>query len=201
VTTVADALIYELSLASFGASVRAAVRGLWRGETDQGQFVDQMTSAISRGIEQAWIEGAGECGIGRDERTPEETAALRAIQDRSIGAIQSFGVTISQATRADGAKLGPHLSRAESWTNRYNEARNQARAMACADVKYRWDLGEADHCSSCLKLSGKIKRASQWAAADVRPQHSALECGGFKCACGFTRTDEPLSRGRIPGIP
>ncbi len=92
-------------------------------------------------------------------------------------------------------------SRHGMWVNRYSEARNQARAMACADAKFAWRLGNTDHCSTCLKMANKVKRASQWAKADVRPQHPSLACKGFKCQCEFRKTDDPLSRGRIPSMP
>lgn len=200
-TTVADLLVRELSVASYGASIRAAVRGLWRGDIDQSAFIDTMLSAINRGLEQAWREGARECGIGPDERTTQEEAALVQLQNRSIASVQSFGIAISQATRADGALLRPHLNRAASWTNRYNEARNLARSMACADQKFTWVLGPTEHCSSCLKMAGKVKRASQWDAREIRPQHPDLECGGWRCQCQLQQTDAPLSRGPLPGLP
>ncbi|MGH9158210.1 MAG: hypothetical protein ACRD1K_20770 [Acidimicrobiales bacterium] len=200
-TTVADVLVHELSLASYQASIRAAVRGLWNGALGEIEFVDSMISASARGTEQAWREGAKECGVGPDERTPQEEAALVAIQNRNLAALRSFATTIAGATRASGAPLQPHLNRAELWVNRYNEARNQARAMACADQKYAWEVGPTEHCGTCLKMNGKVKRASTWAEADIRPQHPNLECGGFRCQCSFRQTSDSLSRGPLPGMP
>ncbi|KKN73388.1 hypothetical protein LCGC14_0400910 [marine sediment metagenome] len=200
-TTVADQLVYELTLASYQGSIRAAVRGLWNGSLTEGGFVDTMTSATERGLEQAWREGAAECGIGPEDRSKEEKDALRSLQNRNLGSIRSFGTAISARGKAEGEKLGPHLTRASMWVNRYNEAKNQARAMACADQKYAWRLGNTDHCSTCLKMADKVKRASQWAKADVRPQHSSLECKGYRCQCEFEQTETPLSRGRIPSMP
>lgn len=200
-TTIANELVHELTLASYGASIRAAVRGLWNGAIDEFGFVDTMISATFRGLEQAWTEGAKECGVSADERSPEEETALAAIISRNTGAVRSFATSIAARSKAEGKPLGPHLSRAGMWVNRYNEARNQARAMACADQKYQWQLGLTDHCSSCLKLSGKVKRASAWDKFDIRPQSTRLECKGYRCQCQFVKTDAPISRGRMPSIP
>ena len=200
-TTLADYLVAELTLASYQLSIRAAVRGLWNGALTEGGFIDTMTSATERGLEQAWQEGAAECGIGPEDRSKEEKTALRLLKNRNLGSIKSFGTAISVRSKAEGEKLGPHLTRASMWVNRYSEAKNQARAMACADQKFAWRLGNTDHCSTCLKMADKVKRASQWAKADVRPQHSSLECKGYRCQCEFQPTDAPLSRGRIPGMP
>jgi hypothetical protein len=200
-TTLADYIVTELSLTSFQGGIRSAVRGLWTGALSEGDFADSMTTSIERGLEQAWAEGAKECGVSPADRSDEEKDALQSLQNISFGAIRSFGTTIAAGSKANGKKLGPHLGRAGMWVNRYSEARNQARAMACADSKYAWRLGQTDHCSTCLKMAGKVKRASQWAKAGVRPQHPDLECKGFRCQCSFAPTDAPLSRGRIPGMP
>lgn len=200
-TTIADQFVAELTMASFQGGIRSAVRGLWSGALSEGDFLDSMTTSIERGLEQAWVEGAKECGIGPEDRSDEEKDALQSLQNRSFGAISSFGTTIAAGSKANGKKLGPHFTRASMWVNRYSEAKNQARAMACADSKYAWRLGPTDHCSTCLKMADKVKRASQWADADVRPQHPSLECKGFRCQCEFSPTDAPLSRGRIPSMP
>ncbi len=199
--TVADEIVYELSLASYQGSIRSAVRGLWSGALSEGEFHNSMTIATERGLEQAWVEGAKDCGVGPDERSDAEIDALQELQNRNFGSITPFGISISAKSKAEGGKLGPHMSRAGMWTNRYNEARNQAKSMACADQKYAWRLGDTDHCNTCLKLAGKVKRASAWDKFDIRPQSQRLECKGYKCQCSFEQTDEPISKGRMPGIP
>ncbi len=60
------------------------------------------------------------------------------------------------------------------------------------------------NCSSCLKLDGKVKRASWWTENNVLPRVPGapwLACKGWRCQCGLFTTDKPLSRGRMPKLP
>ena len=57
------------------------------------------------------------------------------------------------------------------------------------------------NCSTCLRLDGKVKRASEWEAANLHPQsppNEKLLCRGWRCACVLEPTTEPLSRGPLP---
>lgn len=222
--TVADDIeqraIAYLSSDTFKAGIRAAIRGYYEGLVDQFSFFDSMLSTIERGFEQAWRQGAKECGIAPDERTPEEEAARTDQINRMVPYVQKLigdidaskaRLAADQASKDAGDKplwgfesdTKSHYVevRGEIWANRYNEVLNQAKTMACQDQKLRWDLGPTEHCSSCLKVAGKVKRASQWAAADIRPQHPNLECGGHRCQCQLNPTKEPMSMGRLPSIP
>ena len=72
----------------------------------------------------------------------------------------------------------------ELWVNRYRDVRNQAKVLACKDEKFVWRLGATEnHCSTCPRLDGKVKRGSQWEKSGIRPQNppnTELECGGWK---------------------
>ena len=60
------------------------------------------------------------------------------------------------------------------------------------------------NCNSCLKLDGKVKRASWWTENNVLPRVPGapwLACKGWRCQCGLFPTDKPLSRGRMPKLP
>lgn len=194
----------DKSLATFRASIRAAVRGLWAGQTDLFDFIDMMYSAIRRGYEQAWQDGAKECGIGPRERTPEEDAALSEAIIYNQGFVVKYGDWIAGNTKADGAKLQRALDRAELWVNRYNEVKAKAQVMACQDKKLRWVLGRTErHCNTCRKLHGRVHRASVWRKMDIYPRDTRpgkLECRGFNCDCTLIPTDEPATPGRFPNL-
>ena len=81
------------------------------------------------------------------------------------------------------------------------EVVNLARTMADANQKLVWGLGPTEHCRTCLKLDGKVKRAEVWAAANIRPQSPDLACGGWRCQCTLEPTDAPASPGPLPRIP
>ena len=92
-------------------------------------------------------------------------------------------------------------SRIPMWINTYRDVVNTAKLMAGANVKLIWVLGPTDHCSSCLKLAGKVKRKREWLSAGIQPQSRALECGGFNCQCSLQPTSERASPGRLPSLP
>lgn len=182
---------------AFARNVRAAVRGLWSGVMDYYDFFDAMASAVRYGITNAWNDGAAECGILPNELSPEEQMARQSMITGQMGYINGFASAIEQNSKANGGLLGPLLTRGEMWSNRYNDAKNQARTMACADKKLKWTLGPTEHCKDCARLAGKVKRGSQWT---IRPQSPELECGGFRCQCQLVPTDEPMSKGPLPKI-
>lgn len=196
------AILIEAGPGSFGREIRAAVRGLWRGVFNVGQFFDSMTISIERHFTRAWHEGAKECGVGPDEMTEKEIVELRQLINANLFYIAGFGQAIEAQSKANKGKLGPHMTRANMWVNRYNDVKNQAKLSACGDKKLKWVRNPAkDSCTTCIKLSGKIKRASQWEESGWRPQSQRLKCGGWRCGCSLVPTDEPLSKGPLPSIP
>ena len=98
-------------------------------------------------------------------------------------------------------KLRTAMSRIPMWANRYREVMNTAKTMAGADRKLKWTLGPTEHCESCSKLAGKVKRGSFWIASGIQPQSRALACGGWACQCFLSPTTERASPGRLPRIP
>lgn len=188
------------SQSTFRASIRAAIRSYWKGVFSQSEFEDAMESAITRGFRQAWLEGAKECGItSLDDLTDRETNALQSAILEQIPYI----FNLAEDLNTEG-KLGPLFDRSELWIKRYGEIRIKAKAYACADKPQEWILGKAEHCSSCLKLAGKVKRASYWVDSGILPRNAGagyLECKGFNCDCDLVNTTKPISRGPLPSLP
>lgn len=186
---------------SYRLAVRAAVRGLWTGVFDFSQAYMEMESSIKTYLEWAWREGSEECGILQSEWTMEEWMALRDNIGADLSYLTGFLAVVEQNSRAKKGKLGPLLMRAEMWINRYADARNQAKRMACGNRKLVWMLGPTrDRCRDCLRLAGRVYRAKTWEKWDVRPQSSALACGGWRCLCFFELTDEPYTPGHPPKL-
>ena len=185
-----------MSVSSYQANLRSAVRGFYNGTLSQGQFTDAMESSIRRGLTRAWIEGAKVCGVKQDELTEDELDALQSAIESEFGYIDNFASGIEESE-----KLAALYSRLTKWTNRYTDIENRAKTMACADEKLEWELGAVErHCSTCPRLHGKVKRGSQWTKLGIHPQrppNACLECGGWKCKCRLKRTDKPVSRGSL----
>lgn len=181
-----------MSQNSYRDSIRSAVRGLYRGVMSKTQFKDAMQSAIRRGVIQAWNEGAKECDILPDELSNEEVKAQVTFIDEQSEYISDFADAIKDADHLD-----PMLGRAELWANRYKDAKNKAKGMACSDKKLQWQIGPTEsHCRDCSKYNGRIYRGKTW--GDIRPQSPNLACHGFRCQCQLVPTSSRANSGKPP---
>ncbi len=188
-----------MSVSSYQAGLRSAVRGFYSGTLTQGQFVDALESAIRRGLTQAFIEGAKECGIKQDELTDKELDELTKAIESEYGYIDDFASGVEESE-----KLAALYNRLSMWVNRYSQVKQQASALACGDIKKVWSLGASEHCSSCVRLSGRVKRNSYWQQKGILPRvagASYLKCRGYRCQCTLVTTDSPISRGNLPNLP
>jgi len=189
------ALHYEFSL-------RTAIRELYNSG-DLGAYIDHHSRLIEEQFNRAWREGLRELGLTPEDMTSAEVRRLNELIYEEEGFVLDFAAEILIA-REQQKPIDPYLSRSQTWANRYNSIVNEAKTMAGKDQKLEWVLGVAEHCSSCIKLSGIVKRASVWQNAGIRPQNAPnpmLECGGYNCKCQLVPTTKPGTRGRFPKLP
>lgn len=188
---------------SYSAAIRAGARGLWSGALDYYQAYDTLWLSVEVGLTAAVHEGVSECGIKPSEMSPQEKNMLREAIFNERSYINQLLVDIENGSKERGGKWGAFSVRLGLWVSRYDSLKMKAAAMACGDKKKVWTLGlTKEHCSSCLRLAGKIKRNSYW-LAHVLPQNfpnDRLECKGAG-QCTLEDTDEPLSRGPLPKLP
>lgn len=204
--TKTDVELAELSrkASEYARELRGIARGLWNGSVDFDQAFSLFTSTIRLRLQSAWYAGAKECGVLPAELSPEELTAMGQVIANEDSRVYQFLDWIEQNNKVSGGKFAPVQSRAGTWANRYDDVKGRAMVMACADLKTRWTLGVAEHCSSCVKLAGKVKRNSYWNRTGILPRvpgATYLECRGFNCQCSLVPTDEPLSRGPLPNLP
>jgi len=193
-----------MSVKSYQSDLHQIMRGYWSGFWPRDVFFDLMYAAIDRGLSRAWASGAAKVGIAKDEISGAEQALLSAAIFSEYARIPGLAAFIEQNMRKDGGKLQTVLNRASLWVNRYRDLENRAKVEGEKDPKLRWVLGPTKtHCNTCGKLAGKVKRASWWRdnVMPQQPPNPALECKGWKCGCGLEKTDEPMSRGRMPNVP
>jgi len=191
----------NLTVNSYQKSIMVAVRGLWLGVFNEGQFFTEMVLAVERNIFQAFRDGFAEFGISMDDMSTSEKGAMFRYMSEQVKHIDGLADFVEANSKANDGLLRTSLNRTKIWSNRYLEAKNLARTFASRDANLMWQLGKAEHCGSCLKMEGKVKRGSVWLASGVRPQHEALECGGWRCQCEFIPTSEQATRGPIPSLP
>lgn len=179
-----------------------AIRDLYN-TGDIGAYIDRHAGLIEEQFTRAWNEGMREAGIDPKEMTEEERETLQREITMEENYVLDFAAEILLAA-AEGKPVSPFVSRASVWANRYNSVMNMAKVMAAGNKKMKWVLGPTEHCGSCFKLSGIIKRASTWERAGIRPQNAPnpmLECGGWNCQCQLVFTTEPARRGPFPKLP
>jgi len=193
---------YGMKVAEMAARrIRGLVRGLWAGEIDEPTFIESMMRAVERGVETAWRNGAAQCGISMEDLSEAERAEMERVKQETYAPVATFARQIMEGNRESGTRLRVHLQRAALWTNRFSAAFARAQQMACADKKLKWVLGRTEqHCVDCLRLAGRVYRASTWAKYNIQPQSKLLSCGGWRCDCRFEVTDEPVTPGRPPMI-
>ena len=167
-------------------------------------YIQTHGDLIRQQLTRAWREGMREVGINPDEITEEELARLEGIIKNEEDHVLDFAQGILDARNND-SPVSQFISRASTWANRYNEVRNIAKVMAAANKKFEWILGPTEeHCPSCSKLNGFVKRGSFWDSADIRPQNppnAKLSCGGWNCQCELVETNKPARRGKFPALP
>jgi hypothetical protein len=193
------------SQANYQRDLRRPVRAYWSGAIDRAQFNSTMLAITERGLTRAWMEGIARFGLAPDELTTEETVSLQLKITQGIPAIDRLATRIAANSKAEGGALGPLITIVDgAWGNRYADLKQAGEVLAGADRKAMWVLGVAEHCISCLKLAGKVKRYSFWRAAGVLPRQAGaeyLECKGYRCKCSLKPTRQPLTRGRLPALP
>lgn len=191
----------------YRSDLRGAAWSLWDGTISGPEFLRVVKyQIVPLGLTQAWLDGAAAEGVtGEGDLNPEEKTRLKERITQEKTYVRGFRDYIKDHDKASGSKRSSLDYRLDLWVNRYMDVVNEARVMAGGDKKYKWVwYPDAEHCRSCRKLHGQVRRASFWKDHDCRPQHPSLECmtsagGPTVCKCEFEETDEPLSRGPLPG--
>ena len=187
---------YDYMLGVIRHSVQSVYNG-WMG----GEFVDILQSLINGQMTQAY-RMAWEDDGNTSFFLPD---FLQTALDENIARNTNFDYLYQYYkdiidARVDGTPIDPLLARASLWANRYNEAYNEAAALITAQTggKLVWNLGATEqHCGSCGALDGIVAYATEWELAGVHPQgapNAALECGGWRCDCSLTPTNERKTR-------
>lgn len=189
---------------AFAKSVHAAIRGLWTGNTDQFTFIDSMISTITRYLGQAFDAGAATQNVTPADYTQQEKDARKDYINQQFQFLPGFSQRIQNGNKANDGKLQKWLNQGDNWVNRWEGAFEVAKVAVGDNVPMEWELGPTEHCPSCQKLAGKVKRKNWWYENGILPAQAGatyLKCGGHKCQCQLVKTDKPLSRGRMPNLP
>ena len=179
----AGLVVATKSLADYTRNIRYAIRSYWKGIAGFDSPIDLtigLMDAIQRGFTQAWAAGAAEWGIKPADYTEGERQALQGKINDQFPYVNALANRIVPKSR--GGLLRDAFKEANLFLGRYGEVQNAARVMTGRNAPLEWVLGVAEHCSSCVKLAGKVKRASWWQSNGILPRVPGapyLECRGF----------------------
>jgi len=187
--------------ADYKRNIRSPVYGLWSGKINLSEFIDSMLLGIRVGFTRAWYQGAAECGIKPSELTKTELDKLANEIALETSYVSKVGKDIERNSKAEGGKWAPFQKRLSLWANKYDTVYNMAMPYACKDKKLVWLVNpKKKHCKDCLRMSGRVYRASVWKKYNISPRMRSLACGGFACGCSFEITNAPVTPGRPPAI-
>lgn len=173
--------------------MRRTVSGLFGGQINEFQFVDEFVSMIDNQLHMAWKVGAYDVGVMEEDFVYDDMIHIDTIINNEYQFVLRFAQDIVE-TRDAGGKIDALLARVDLWANRYNEVVAEAHVWFGKKTRLQWVMGGTEeHCETCQKLHGIIAFAEEWNASGVRPQHPPnpnLECQGWRCDCYLDPTDQ-----------
>lgn len=165
-----------------------------------GSFIDIMANLISGQIRQAyqkaWIDSGYQLPL-----PPYMEGAAEAMILNQYDYVDGLYRAIIDA-RVDGTPIDPLLARAKLWAARWNEAYQDGVRLITEKEggNMIWVLGEAEHCETCINLSGIVASAREWTVLGIAPKSQRLKCKGYNCECELvptTKRRSPNAYGRI----
>jgi len=169
-----------------------------------GEFIDIMANLIFGQLQDAYAQALLDNGLSELDMTDEMRAQVDAFVIEEGNHVDELYRDVVDA-RMDGEPIEPLLARASLWSNRWNDMYNAATTTIAAlyGENLMWEYGDTEHCTTCLALNGIVAFASEWEQVDVHPQgppNDRLECGGWKCQCSLTVTNQRRSPRAIDSI-
>jgi hypothetical protein len=154
-----------------------------------GDAIDQRRAhkALLRDLApQVFVEGLREGDLAEDDMDGDDHNFMaEAVADwlaAQLPHVNSFA-TDSAAAKKDKDARPVILARVDLWVNALRDFGSMGKAYAQGNVKGKWQLGDTEHCASCLGYAAmKPRRMSWWLEHDL-PRSSELDCGGFNCQC------------------
>jgi hypothetical protein len=186
----------------YSRTISDLIHDLYRGDIEEGEFVDKMADLIQVQLTRAWNEGMRENDLDpQEDMEPEWQAILDEIILGEYDYVDGFAADIV-AARDEQVDWQSLLSRGDIWANRYNDVVNQS-VITTGNQKLIWIFGDTDHCSTCERLNGIVAWAEEWEESGVVPQsppNGNLECGGWRCQCTLVPTANRHTRNALDAI-
>jgi hypothetical protein len=196
--------IKAYSADKYANDIIESARMYWK-EGIRGNFTTRMNAIIKFGLRDAFDLGAADLGMTPEDYSTQEITVRDEIIAEEKSHVADLLDYIDGLANDPTATFDNSISRLELWGARFDDVRGRAVVLLGQDAKLEWHLGETEqHCRTCSRLDGVVKRASFWQTHGILPKappNDMLECGGWKCDCTLEPTDKPVTRGRMPKVP
>ena len=211
----------------YGQNFRAIIRELWAKRMPLAEAITRIRKLIRRGLPIAWQEGAKEAGAKKQDEFMTQSLELQQIIDNDLSHSINLAMDIERArseqdekdeiarlgapVAAGGKTLDSFISRSNVWVNRFRMTAMVGlvvvgvnlfrRGLVKAPPMAQWVLGIAEHCESCVTLSGVTKPVTVWFETGILPRvpgATYLICRGYNCQCRLRKVEHPATRGKMP---
>ena len=167
-------------------------------EINRRRFGIIMRNELRRFGRRAYEDGLEEGGVNPDNFDNEDNERVLELAQSQSVYVTDLGTTVYK----EGVSEGEVFRRAALWASKSLRLFLHAGINSAArNGTFMWQIGPTEeHCRSCLSANGKVAKFKTWLDRDILPGSSRLLCGGWKCLCKFTRTDQKVTGGlsRIP---
>lgn len=146
---------------------------------------------ISKYSRQAFEDGLIKGGVNE----PPDSDDLNIIASH-VAAQSRYVTGLMDTLFADGITEAQITSKpAQWWVQAVQPMFLEGQASADRNGMYEWVLGVAEHCATCLRLSGQIHRMKDWLRKRLFPGSSELDCHPGECKCGLVKRENVRARG------
>lgn len=154
---------------------------------DRRAFTVTMRSFLRNYGLQAYKDGLRQGGVFVEVLDDEDNADYMGIFVDQNQYINGLADDVYQAKTVNAANAP---MKAFMWGKSLQAFLNSGTLAANKNAMYVWQLGIAEHCEDCLRLSNQVHRARNWKARGWLPRATKLKCKGYNCKCQLVRTTE-----------
>lgn len=180
----------ETTLAKDYDSIASAFQGEIGGLIDDSQgddpisqqaFGSRYRSALRRSGLQMFRQGMEDQGVSPESLSAEQLKVFRDWQAEVSGHV---GNLRQQAYSEDGISEASAAQRPDMWTNvSLRDVYYRGATTVAPDAPKIWQVGDTEHCATCLSRDGQVKTLSEWGDAGYPGSFDDLDCRGVNCQC------------------
>jgi hypothetical protein len=164
---------------------------------DPGEFEELMNSLIALTIVAVFAIFAE---MGRDDFNEDVYGYLEEVVTWNLDSVPGLS---EKVYRADGYLPESVIA---LWVGSMSSVAFKAMLMNPnkQDRKLMWELGNTEHCATCMALDGQVHTAAEWFDSGFSPQCTTcgLLCGGWRCGCAFVEVSSNYpERGSFASVP